>query len=175
MAIWFTVDDCNSSLVRQLHQYWASKRGDRRLPRRADVDPGEIKDLLPYILIADLVGELPRVRYRLVGTKVAAASGIELTGHYLDEFVAGDVENEWQDYYGRVRDDARPLFGNATVPRLDGELFRYEFGLFPLTTSGTAVGQCIAIEDYFEMNDRMYELRDKTQPWHLRPIRPKTT
>lgn len=174
MAIWFTVDDCRSSLVRQLHQYWASKRGDGALPRRADIDPGEIKDLLPFILIADLIGELPRVRYRLIGTRVAAASGMDLTGRYLDELVAADSENAWQSHYTRLRDEARPQFGDARVPRFDGELFHYEFGIFPLSTDGTAVTQALAIEDYFDMNRNMHELRDQTQAWHLRPIRPKT-
>lgn len=175
MAVWSTVESCKSPMVRRLHAYWTSKRGDRPLPSRADIEPGEIKDLLPFILIADLVGELPRVRYRLVGTRVAAASGIELTGRFLDELVAADVENEWQGHYTRLRDEGRPLYGSATVPRLDGDLFRYEFGLFPLTTDGTAVTQSLAIEDYFELNERMYELRDQTHAWHLRPIRPKTT
>lgn len=173
MGFWFTAEDCKSSLVRQLHSYWDSRRGERALPSRADIDPAEIKDLLPFILIADLIGDLPRVRYRLVGTRVVAASGMDLTGRYLDELLAADVENAWQAHYTRMRDEARPLFGDVTVPRLDGEPFRYEFGIFPLSGDGGAVSQALAIEDYFEMNERMYELRDRTQAWHLRPVRPK--
>lgn len=174
MPAWHDVERCKSALIRRLHVYWDAKRGDRAIPSRADLDPAELKDLLPFILIADLTGEPLRVRYRLVGTKVAAASGIELTGRYLDELVPSDEENEWQSFYTRMHREARPLFGSAIVPRLDGERFSYEFGLFPLTTDGISVGQCISIEDYFEMNEKMYELRDQTQPWHFRPIRPKT-
>lgn len=175
MAVWFTVDECRSSMVRDLHRYWESKRGHRHLPSRADIDPGEIKHLLPFLLIADLIGDAPRVRYRLVGTRVVAASGMDLTGYYLDELESGEPNNDWQAYYRQVRDEARPMFGLATVRRLDGELFRYEFGLFPVTTDGLNVGQCIGIEDYFEMNDRLYELRDKMEPWHLGRLRSRTT
>lgn len=174
MAFWFDIESVTSPLVRALHGYWDRRRGARSLPARSDIDPAEIKNLLPYVLISELMGELPRVRYRLVGTTAAAASGVDLTGRFLDEMVAADVEDEWQSHYTRVRNERRPLFGTANVPRLDDELLCYAFGIFPLSDGGDAVAQCIAIEDYGTMNQRLGELQDKAQPWHYRPIRLKT-
>ena len=42
-----------SSLVHQLRDYWTARRGDRRMPRKSDIDPSELKPLLPYILLGN--------------------------------------------------------------------------------------------------------------------------
>jgi len=66
--------------VRQLRDYWESKQRGRAMPARADIDPCEIKPLLPYLMISDLFGDPPRVRFRLAGTKSAKHSGSTSSG-----------------------------------------------------------------------------------------------
>lgn len=169
MAHWFDISRTRSTMVRALHAYWDAKRSGRPLPRRDDIDPAEIKKLLPYLLIADLVGEKPRVLYRLVGTKVAVATGLDFTGRYLDEFVPNDIEKLWHEYYRIARDQRLPVLGEAAIPIADGGRFVYEFGIFPLSTDGAHVAQCLAIEDYGKVNDRLAELLEKTRPsWPLK-------
>jgi hypothetical protein len=67
------------SKLQQLYAYWDGKRAGRAMPRRSDIDPLEIKNLLPLILIVERVG-LRAFRYRLVGTSIVDASGVEITG-----------------------------------------------------------------------------------------------
>lgn len=174
MAFWPEIDRCNGDMVRELYQYWDSKRGDRTMPARRDIDPAELKHLLPYLLIVDLEAEPFRVRYRLLGTKVVAESGNDFTGRYLDEMLAGDTEDEWETCYRLVWRDKRPIFGAATVPMLGGDPFDYEFGICPLGADGETVTQCVAIEDYRQLNNRLFELRNAAQPWRPRGLRPKT-
>lgn len=143
------------------------------MPARSDIDPSEIKHLLPNMLITDIAAEPFRVRYRLLGTKVAAASGGDFTGRYLDEMVATDVENEWEECYRLICREKRPLFGNATVPTQDGGCFSFEYGLFPLSSDGDTVTQCVAIEDYGAHNSKLFELQEKSPPWRPKSVAPK--
>src|SRR5215468_7759400 len=68
-------DILGSRRVAQLYEYWCGKRGARLMPARSDIDPGEIKPLLPYLLISELSDEPVRVRYRLAGARVVEAFG----------------------------------------------------------------------------------------------------
>jgi hypothetical protein len=60
------------------------------------------------------------------------------------------------------------VLGEVVVPTLHGDLFRYEFGIFPLTKGGDAVAQFIAIEDYGGREPRLREIEDRVAPWRER-------
>ena len=173
MAIWRDIDACRGKLVRALHDYWVAKRAGRAMPTRAHIDPAEIQALLPNLVVVELESEPFRVRYRLLGTKVVAESGKDFTGHYLDEMIAADLDAPWESCYRLVAEERRPVFGDTAVPTVDGGVFSYEFGIFPLSPDGTTVSQCVAIEDYGELNERLFELQDKTQPWQRRSRTPR--
>ena len=76
-------------LLNQLYQYWRSKRGARRMPRRADIDPLEIPaDIWPHTMLLDVIWEgsqTPRFRYRRVGEVFWRDSPHDPTGHFVDE------------------------------------------------------------------------------------------
>jgi hypothetical protein len=168
--IWHDVARCRSPLVRELHGFWAERRGPARVPNRADIDPAEITGLLPNLLIVDFEPEPFRVRYRLVGTRVVAASGYDFTGRYLDEMNLASGAELWASYYRKVRELREPLFGAVALPTAGGGGFSYEFGIFPLTTDGANVTQCLDIEDYGQFNERLIELQEKVEHWRPQPI-----
>src|SRR5690554_2118121 len=102
MMTWHDVARCRSVLVRELHGLWISKRRYNELPRRADFEPAEMKRLLPNLLILDIEENPFRARYRLVGTKVVAASGFDFTGRYLDELELESGGEYWDAQYRAV-------------------------------------------------------------------------
>ena len=53
--------------------------------RPRDIEPGDIKRLLPYISISDVIAEPFDLRYRLGGTAVVETSGYDFTGRFLHE------------------------------------------------------------------------------------------
>ncbi len=55
--------------IRALYEYWNGKRGARRMPRRADIDPMEIPSYLPGIVMVDIGYEPFSLTYRVVGTR----------------------------------------------------------------------------------------------------------
>lgn len=60
-----------------LYAYWNDVRGGRRAPRRLEIQPARIGDLLLDTFILERVGQ-SAFRFRLAGTRVAARFGLEL-------------------------------------------------------------------------------------------------
>lgn len=74
------LDRC-SPRVRRIYEYWDEVRGDRAMPARRDIDPLRIpRDLLPGIVLTEVLREPPWLRYRLVGTAQVALRGSDPTG-----------------------------------------------------------------------------------------------
>ena len=170
METWREVERSRSPLIAELYAIWRRKRGDSDLPRRADFDPAEMKRLLPNIIISDLEPQPFRVRYRLVGTKVVAASGFDFSGRYLDEIALASGAGKWLAQYREVFETRRPLFGRTELPTMDGGSFVYEFALLPVTTDGRSANQCLEIEDYGVFNDHLSELQTKVESWRPVPV-----
>jgi len=146
---WTDVERCKSKLVHQLNDWWVAKKGAGGVPDRRSFDPAEFKALMPNLVIVEIEPDPFRVRYRLVGTRVAQFTGFDFTGRYLDELIALGSTNEWQIQYQSACANRRPVFGSITEPTTSGGSFTFEFGLFPVSTDGTAVTQFIGVEDYF--------------------------
>ncbi len=101
-----------------LYSYWEAKRDGRRMPVRRDLDPVEIKALLPQLMLLDIVPD--GFRYRLVGTKVVQEMGRDLTGATVGSYVhRSNFGNTILAMFARVRDSRIPLFttGEYSVPR----------------------------------------------------------
>jgi len=71
-----------------LHTYWNEKRGDRRMPSRADIRPSELKDHLGWVIMADVLPGGQEFRYRLIGTLVTQYFLTETTGKTVTEAFA---------------------------------------------------------------------------------------
>ena len=65
--------------------YWRSIFTDGVLPDRTDIDPVEIPELLPGIILIDIFRNPYRFRFRLIGELMVAYHGRNLTGQWMDE------------------------------------------------------------------------------------------
>lgn len=149
MFTWTDVGRCKSQMVHQLNDWWVANQEASGLPDRRAFDPAAFKSLMPHLVIAAIEQDPFRVRYRLVGTRVAQFTGFDFTGRYLDELIALGSTSEWQNQYQAACANRRPVFGSITEPTTSGGSFTFEFGLFPITAGGSEVRQFIAVEDYF--------------------------
>lgn len=68
-----------------LFTYWDQVRGNRRTPRRFEIDPGRIAGILPSTFILERL-DAENYRFRLAGTHVCDMFGTELRG---TNFLAG--------------------------------------------------------------------------------------
>jgi len=135
--------------VRQLRDYWDSKRRGRSMPARADIDPAEIKPLLPQLVIAELFTDPLRVRFRLAGTKICEAFGFNITGRWLEELDLSADLGFWLAQYQRLISASEPVYGRTTGTRGPVELFRSDWALFPLSSDGQQrADQSLEIEEW---------------------------
>jgi len=85
-------------VVSATFDYWRSKLQGRLMPARRDIDPCEIPQLLPCLILADVFSDPPDFRYRLIGTQVAAQSRCDFTGRrFSDLDHAGPASAVWTD------------------------------------------------------------------------------
>jgi hypothetical protein len=143
------VSEVTSPRIRRLHAYWQRQRDERngRLPKRGDIAPEEIKDLLPNIMIVDVEHDPLRFRYRLVGTRVVEYNGFEFTGRYLGE-IGWPEEQDLIASYAAVVHGRQPFFGLLAWGLVAGAMGRCEFVRLPLGADGETVSQILAMEDY---------------------------
>lgn len=71
-----------SNLGRQLLAWWCEARGERAMPSAADVSPRALVELLPYIRYLSWEEDGALV-VRIYGSALAAATGLDLTGHNI--------------------------------------------------------------------------------------------
>ena len=137
-----------SQRIQRLVGYWNERRLARgALPRRSDIAPDEIRDLLPHIMIIDVEYEPLRFRYRLVGTRVVEFNGFEFTGKYLGE-IGWPEEQELLNGYRNLVETKEPFFAAMDWRLVSGAVGRFEFARLPLSEDGQRVTQVVSMEDY---------------------------
>ncbi|MFM9842475.1 MAG: PAS domain-containing protein [Dongiaceae bacterium] len=134
--------------IDRLKAYWEERRGNRLVPLRRDIDPNDLKDLLPYIIIGELQRDPFRVRYRLGGAAVNEALGYNIAGRFLDEMEVAGGQDTWTGVYKRAMETARPVFGSTVATLSNVAMFTCEFAVFPISQSGDQIDQCLEIENW---------------------------
>ena len=122
-------------ILQRLYDYWDRKRGKRAMPRRDEIVPEDIRDLLGYAFLIDVSDTDPRFRFSLCGPDVADLFGMDLTGSALEDIDLADQYREIVHDYALSADNRIPIctrhhFVNRTGRRLD-----YERVLLPLQDS----------------------------------------
>jgi hypothetical protein len=129
---------------RELYAYWDGKRSGRRMPRRSELDPIEIPQLLPNIMIVEVVDN-ERFRFRLVGTAIVQAFGQDSTGRFLDEITNGEYRDFILGVYRGVCRHGRPVFAASEFVTSKGYAVIANRLMLPLSEDGSAVDRIIGI------------------------------
>jgi len=111
--------------IATLLRHWQAVRGDRRMPRRSDIDPAAIRTLLPNVWLCDYEPVERRFRYRLCGEAIAGIFGAWALSALLIRTKAG-----------------------AALSRLGGLSFWIFCGHYPLLLLFWMVWNRLGIADY---------------------------
>jgi len=138
-----------SADLRGLFEYWEVRRGERRMPARADIDPAEFKPLIGRVSVIDVLGEDTgsyRFRFRLAATPFCRALGREMTGKMLEELPAPATRAFLESNYLEVARTARPLAIVGAI-RLDERDWMGESLILPLSAEGEGVQRLLAARE----------------------------
>ena len=125
--------------LKRLHAYWLAKKGDRRAPSRADIDPIELAPLLPYVVLLDVERAPLRFRFRLIGTAVVKGFNHDLTGAYFDEIEHTAEQRDLNQRLATVAAWGAPLCATWDYTGTDGRYVTYERLALPLSSDGETV------------------------------------
>ncbi len=144
----------------QLYSYWNSLKGARQAPERSEIEPADIKDMLPDTFVME-TDALEGTSFRLAGTRTCALFGRDLKNEdFLNLWSEHDrtalesslrllrdeatvVSAEWEGRTARYHDTSGelimlPLIQDNAVSRILGTLVTseapYWLGTFPLKT-----------------------------------------
>jgi hypothetical protein len=135
-------------------RYWNSLRRGPRLPRRSEIDPGEMKAALPNVMITAISYQPFRVLYRLVGTEVVQWARADFTNRYADELIFDEEGRDWSDYYRAAVEARKPAYALIDWIERDRPPLWAESLICPLSEDGETIDRCLSIEDYEPMSDR---------------------
>lgn len=136
-------------LARELAHYWIAKCGDRAMPFRAEIRPSEIRALLPYLLINQVLEDGADFLIRLFGTELTKIAGEERTGKRVSE-IAGTpqthairrrTQERWMEINRRVYETAAPVYARVVMLNEQNASRDAHIVALPLTVTGDGVEQ----------------------------------
>ncbi len=137
--------DIPDPLMRRLFHYWLEKRGARRFPARADLDPIDFRYVLGNVVLIDVVLPGPRFRYRLIGTNLLLRDAHDRTGKWIDELPSLEYRRTVLARLHALADRPAPVFVRNTAV-LDNRQYDYEALWLPLAKNGESIDMLMACQ-----------------------------
>lgn len=137
--------------IARLLELWRRGRpGPGILPSRQDLDPLILgPDLLPYVALVDVTHDGTRFRFRLVGTKLIAHAGLDLTGHYIDEL---NPNRDYADYinglYRQSMTTYLPVYSETRYRAPSDRVGLTRRLTCPLASDGGMIDMFIAVQTF---------------------------
>lgn len=132
-----------------LFDYWNEKRADRPAPSRTDIEPADIRTLLPGIFICEL-GDRSELGFRLAGTALCALFGRELKGTDLGALWLSDGQRNARRTGDAVLRGATPAVLSLDGLSHGGRVIKAEMVLLPVTGPSGERDRLIGILSVFE-------------------------
>jgi hypothetical protein len=129
----------------RLVAYWDSKRGGRRMPSRADIDPTELRALVHNVMLYDVVEPGALYRIRLVGQAIVDFVGVNMTGKWATDTMPPDAAKRMIEILSSVVINGAPRFraGHAYWHR-DKSYRKFEACFLPLSLDDRTVDKILA-------------------------------
>ncbi|MGO1118575.1 PAS domain-containing protein [Rhodovibrionaceae bacterium A322] len=131
-----------------LYSYWLAKHHENDLPRREDLDPLDIPDLLADLALIEVVsqeGHATRLRFRLMGTHLALHLGRDLTGEWLDDLqIEGTADLNLSAHSKTIR-ERRVTFAKGQIQVQGRKPVDYTSIQLPLSDGENQVNMLVAL------------------------------
>ena len=144
-----TVEEVQSEIVQAGYAYWHSVKGERALPARGDFDPPiEIPQLIPNIIIFDVLHEPLDFIYRLIGTKVRMHLMQDLTGMRMSAIEFQRPPSVIWSHQAWVVEQAAPRFVRPPYVGPHKDFLFIEAVILPCGSGGGRVDKLMVFADF---------------------------
>jgi hypothetical protein len=134
-----------SNLIEQGLDYWDSKRAGRHMPARRDIEPTEILELLPFVVLIDVERNPIDFRYRLMGTAVAARFGHDHTGTRFSALSQQSQGSEVWKTATRILQEKRPIVSHVPYVGFNRWIQNYRDISMPLSEDNDTVNMIFGV------------------------------
>ena len=131
-------------IVSSIYRYWDGKRGGRRMPSRADIDPAGLRRNISNVILYDVVEVGRLYRVRLVGGAIVEFYGVNTTGAWAGASMSPEAAAQMIDILTGVVINKAPCFraGRAHWHR-DKSYRMFEACFLPLSPDGERVDKIL--------------------------------
>ena len=136
--------------------YWQEKRGSRLAPAREEIDPADFVQILPRVMLADVLSDPLNFRYRLSGTGICNVHGEDLTHLLARDLLPPQYGALIHGHYVQAVTERRPLLHLIRFESAD-KLRTYARLLLPLSADGLTINMLMAV-DSANQNSRALQL-----------------
>ncbi len=99
------------SPIRQAEAYWTALLGEEGVPRRSQIDPRGLENILEYTFILERIAP-GLARFRLAGSHLSKIAGMEVRGMPLTAFFDPSARDQ-------VTEDLERVFSDPAIGELD--------------------------------------------------------
>lgn len=160
-----------SPAVLELHTFLQKISPDDGLPSRRDVDPTDVPNLLPHLMIIELGTGIEQHRYRLAGSNVAASAGLDYTGKRLIDVHPTLVERpESHAFIEEIRESRLPHWYNGP-PRADhrNKVVRIQNLIAPMSENGKSIDSLLGVSIIQLAEDKDFDFASPKRRPYLTP------
>lgn len=119
--------------------YWDAIRGVRAMPSRADLDPADIPQLLPFTVLVEVLLNPLDFRFRLLGTEIDCITMRNYRGLRFSELPHMTQGSKIWSNYERVCNECTPIITPVDYVGNNDRVKRITDALFPLSSDGKVV------------------------------------
>ena len=134
-----TDDPLSVPLLRDCHDYWLHLKAGAILPSRQQFKPGDLPQHLPHITLIEVIDHGEDFLYRLIGTKIDEAMGVNYTGMLLSEIPNKDSRTLRFTNYRLCVKERKPVYTAGSLTYYDKDFRHYQTLLMPFSDDGENV------------------------------------
>jgi hypothetical protein len=142
--------------------YWNSKRRGRPMPNREDLDPAEMVEFLPRVMLADVERQPLRFRYRLCGTGICQVHPGDPTRLTADQLQPGAYGRLVHGQYRDVLESGRPAM-HLNVFDNHHRYRSYAHLILPLSRTGENADMIMTVDSLAQDQAEMLNLLVRLQ------------
>ncbi|MBV8534545.1 MAG: PAS domain-containing protein [Alphaproteobacteria bacterium] len=137
------LDSLGDAGPKALFAYWNRKLAGRRMPARSDIDPLDLKTVLPHLVLLDVQRTPLDFRYRVAGTRTYDIFGYDLTGRSVRDLEPRALSAGIWGCLEAMTRDGLPQHAHLEFATTRGYARSYRVLRLPLGDDGTTVDRIL--------------------------------
>ena len=153
------LSDMKHKTIQSLFDYWNTKRDGRPAPMRSEIQPGEIRSILPHVFILERENDAS-FRFRLAGTGLCGIYGMEFRNHNLLSMWQEDCLGSIKQALDEVTRNASVSLVEYTASTAQQREATFEMILLPLAQDNGVItrvlGAAVPVDEFPWIGDHLF-------------------